>query len=101
ADDLFGGERGQTQRRLVGDEHVGRVRERGGEAEHLLLATREQPGRLPPALPQDREPLVRPLTLVVGPQEHAEVLLDRESREDAPSLGDEEDTFAARRNPTC
>ena len=51
-------ERREAERGLVGDQHDRRVGERGCEAQHLLLAAREQPGHLLAALAQDREALV-------------------------------------------
>ena len=41
-----GGERREAERRLVGDEHLRRVGERGRQAQHLLLAAGEQAGDL-------------------------------------------------------
>ena len=54
----LGRERREAERRLVGDEHHRRVGERGGEAQHLLLAAGEQAGHLLAPLRQDREALV-------------------------------------------
>ena len=85
-----GGERREAERRLVGDEHDGRVGEGGGEAQHLLLAAREEAGHLLASLRQDREPLVGLLAERLVAEEHGEVLLDGEAGEDAAGLGDEE-----------
>ena len=79
---------------LVGDEHPRGQRQRGCEAQHLLLATGEQPRELTPPFTEDREPGVGRVALRRGAEENLEVLLHRESREDPSCLGDEEDAGA-------
>ena len=60
-EDRLGHERRQTERHLVGDDQLGRDGERPGQRQHLLLATRQAPGPLRPALPEHREALDGPV----------------------------------------
>ena len=93
--DRFGGEGREAERGLVGDEHDRRVGERRREAQHLLLAAGEQAGDLLAPLLEDREPLVGACARSSSvAQQHGEVLLDGEAREDAAGLGDEEHAVA-------
>ena len=47
-----GCERGEAERGLVGDEHLGGIGQRGSEAQHLLLTTGQRTGDLPASLAQ-------------------------------------------------
>ena len=90
-DDDLGGEGREAEGRLVGDEDGGRVGERGGEAEHLLLTARQQARGLAAPLAEDRGTGRRPGRAARGRGSGArEVLLDGEAGEDAAGLGDEE-----------
>ena len=86
----LGREGREPERGLVGDEHLRRVGERGRQAQHLLLATGEEAGNLLPSLRQDREPLVGLVAQLRVAQQHRDVLLDGEAREDAARFGHEE-----------
>ena len=68
--DLFGRERCQPQRRLIGDEHLGRVGQRRCEAQHLLLATREQPRGLLPSFLAGCGTGRMPSRALLGSEEH-------------------------------
>ena len=96
-----GGERGEPERGLVGDQHLRRVGERGRQAQHLLLAAGEQARDLLAPLVEDREPLVRLLAQRGIAEEHGEILLDGEAGEDAARLGDEQQAVAARAGTTA
>src|SRR5262249_33782248 len=47
--------RSETERRLVEQDELGPRHERAPDREHLLLAARQRPGRLPPALGEARK----------------------------------------------
>ncbi len=86
-------QRGEAHRQLVEQQHLGVRDQRPRDGQHLLLAAGHGAGQLPAALGQPGERLVGPLldrlqveATLVRPD--AEVLLDRQVGEDAPSLGD-------------
>ena len=95
-------ERCEPERHLVGDDHLRRDGERPRQREHLLLTTRERAGALRASFGQAGEEVVgvvdRRAALVGGadaPHRHAQVLLHREAREDAATLGDVHEPGAA------
>ena len=80
----------RPERRLVGDEHRGRVHQRRREAQHLLLTARQQPGLLlAAAAPRIGKISYACARVLLRAQEHLEVLLHAQPREDAARLGRE------------
>src|SRR5439155_4163356 len=76
--------------------------ERSADGEHLLLTTRQCPGGLLPSGEKHRQHFPDLLEIrleALGPglspvRAHAEVLLHRQRREDAPSYSNEHDSIA-------
>ncbi len=93
AEDLAHDQGRQTQRRLVEQQEPRTQHQRARHREHLLLAARERPGRLVPALPEHRKVAEHALevvpevaSLASAPRAEAQVLLDREVHERAAAL---------------
>ena len=84
---LIHDERGQTQRRLVGNQHLGRMGQQWGQREDLLLATREVASQLVLALSQDGEPITAQLAVVRVGQPELHVLPHGQPAEDTSGLG--------------
>ena len=87
--------RSEPQRRLVEHDELRRAHEAAADREHLLLAARQRPGRLPAALGESREQREHPLAILralsPGARQHGadlEILVDAERRENLPALGD-------------
>ncbi len=88
-------QRRQTERCLVGDEQLREGGQRQRHRQHLLLASRQEPGPLSTPLGQNREDLEGPVhrlaarsTTADGGGGHAEVVGHVETSEDAPALGE-------------
>ena len=87
--------RGEPERGLVEHDELRRAHEAAADREHLLLAARERPGRLPAALGEPREQREHPLAILraLAPcaRQHGadlEILVHAESGEDLPALRD-------------
>ena len=99
--DLVDDLRREPQRRLVEQQQLRAGHQRAADRDHLLLAAGEQPGGLGAPLAQAREQVEHGLELApalrAAGQRHAaraQVLLDRQPREDAPALGHLDDARA-------
>ena len=78
--------------RLVHDQQRRVRQQRAADRKHLLLATRELRAAVPAALGETREELVDaldrpPLRAAAAPGDHAQVLVDRQGREQPAPLG--------------
>src|SRR5262249_48924675 len=96
--ELIHHERREAERQLVDQEQLGPSHQPAPHGAHLLLASREAPGKLPRTLLQARKEAVDPLEVLldrvaVAAQVHAleKVLLDRQPWEEAPTLRDVHD----------
>ena len=92
--DRVGRQRREAERRLVGDEHLGRIGQRGARLSICCSPPDRRPAVSFRRSLQDHEALVRLGAQLVGAQQHGEVLLHREPRKDPASLGYEQHPVA-------